>query len=58
MKSSGHAGGLLQRELPKPSKELAGVRSNDGLQALLLVSNSIGGQVFRVHFGFDLSFED
>lgn len=38
MKSSGHAGGLLHRELPKPSKALAGVRSNDELQSLLLVS--------------------
>lgn len=37
MKASGRVAGILQRELPKPSKELAGVRSVDELQALLLV---------------------
>lgn len=37
MKPSAHSGGLLHRELPKPSRELAGVKSHDELQTLLLV---------------------
>lgn len=37
MKGSGHTNGLLHRELPKPSKELVGVKTHDELLRLLLV---------------------
>lgn len=38
MKAAGHSSGVVHRELPKPSKELIGVRSQDELRALLLVT--------------------
>ena len=41
MKGSGHTNGLLHRELPKPSKELVGVKTHDELLRLLLVRRPI-----------------